>query len=210
MVSVSRVYEERGNPERYPVEYFSELSTIGAWRRSRNIRLDHNRWKDEVEQRQRMLAAAGEPFTVSRISDSIEIRFVVPVNQNPPFEEWNANLTGSVVEQTGDLRVIERDVLLLSPIGAQSAGRKRFAAPLALEIRTTYAVSRETPLLPEVEPVDPVKAIEAIRYLKPRGEFTVMEVRVHHDAPWYRVRTRVGEGWINSTALVGQELTIIR
>jgi hypothetical protein len=64
--------------------------------------------------------------------------------------------------------------------------------------------------MPEFEPADPIAAIAAIRQLEPRGEFTVVEVRTHRNAPWYRVRTRIGEGWINSTALLGQELRAVR
>ncbi len=69
MVSVSRSYWEQGSEEEYPVDYFSEQSPVGSWREPRTIRLDHDAWKREIEQRQRVLAAAGEPFTVSRIWD---------------------------------------------------------------------------------------------------------------------------------------------
>lgn len=210
MVSVSRTYQEKGSSERYPVEYFAEQSTVGAWRQNRSISLDHDAWKGELEQRQRALAAAGEPFTVSRISDSIEISFVVPVNQDPPFESWNANLVGQAVTQSGNLRIVEDEIMLAEPIDDQRIGQTRFAAPLGLEVRITYSSSREVPLVPEIEPADPMAAHEAIRLLEPSEPFTVLEVRKRNGAPWYRVRTRIGEGWINSTALLGQELRVVR
>jgi hypothetical protein len=145
VVSVSRSYQEQGSSERYPVDYFTEHSTIGAWRQPRRVRLDDGTWKQEIEQRQRALAAAGDPFTVSRIADSVEINFVVPVNQEPPFEQWNANLTGSVVKQSGSLRIIEDEITLYNPIEATHVGQARFGDPLGLELHTAYTVSRQTP-----------------------------------------------------------------
>ena len=210
VVSVSRVYQERGSSERYPVDYFSEHSTIGAWRQPRRVRLDHVAWKQEIVQRQRALAAGGQPFTVSRIADSIEIDFVVPVNQESPFDELNANLTGSVVKQSGRLRIVEEEIALYNPIDAYSVGQAQFGAPLGLEVHSVYTVSRNTPVMPEIEPADPIGAIAAIRSLNPNDEFTVMEVRSHRGTPWYRVRTKFGEGWINSTALLGQDLRVVR
>jgi hypothetical protein len=206
VVSVSRTYQEQGSSERYPVDYFSEHSTIGAWRQSRHVRLDDEEWKQQIEQRQRVLAAGGEPFTVARISDSIEVSFVVPVNQDSPFEERNANLTGSVVKQSGSLRIVEDERTLYHPVAAANVGQARFGDPLGLDVQTTYTVSRQTPLMPEIEPADPMAAIAAIRHLNSGDAFTVINVRTHRNTPWYRVRTDLGEGWINSTALLGQEL----
>lgn len=209
-VSVSRVYQEQGNDEKYSVDYFNERSTVGAWREPRTIRLDHDAWKRDIEQRQRLLAAGGEPFMVSRIDDDIEISFVVPVNQEPPFEPQNANLTGDVVTQTEYGRVIRRDVLVPYPIDATNVGQTRFADPLSLVSATTYRASGEVPLAPELNPADPIAAIASIRRLSPGEEFTVLEATKRSNTPWYRVRTRLGEGWINSTALLGQEIVVVR
>jgi hypothetical protein len=200
VVSVSRSYQEQGSSEVYPVDYFGEHSTIGAWRQPRRVRLDHGAWEQEIEERQRALAAAGDPFTVSRIADSIEVSFVVPVNQEPPFETWNANLMGSVVKQSGSLRIVEDEITLHDPIEAANVGQARFGSPLGLDVQATYTVSRQTPLMPEIEPADPIAAIDQIRNLDPGAEFTVLEVKTKRNTPWYRVRTGIGEGWINSTA----------
>ncbi len=210
MVGVSRSYWKQGSEEEYSVDYFSEQSTVGAWREPRTIRLDHDAWKREIEQRQRVLAAFGEPFTVSRIADEIEISFVVPVNQDPPFQSWNANLTGHVVTQSGNLRIVRREVVVPYPIDATNVGQTRFADPLGLASETTYRASGEIPLVPEIDPPDPIAAIASIRRLSPGEEFTVLETTERRNTPWYRVRTRLGEGWINSTALLGQEIVVVR
>jgi hypothetical protein len=210
MVSVSRGYRERGSTERYSVNYFSERSTIGAWREPRVINLDHDAWKRELEQRQRLLAIAGEPFTVSRVDDDIEISFVVPVNQDPPFQESNANLTGAEVTQSGTLRIVERRMSAAYPIDATDVGQSRFADPLNLVSQSTYRLSREVPLMPQFDPADPLEALGAVQHLRAGAEFTVAEVRARAGTPWYRVRSAAGEGWINSVALIGQDLVVVR
>ncbi len=210
MVGVSRSYWEQGSEEEYSVDYFSEQSTVGAWREPRTIRLDNDAWKREIEQRQRVLAAAGEPFTVSRIADNIDIGFVVPVNQEPPFERFNANLTGVVVTQSGNLRIVRPEVAVPYPIDATNVGQTRFADPVNLASERTYRASGEIPLVPEIDPPDPIAAIASIRRLSPGEEFTVLEITLRRSTPWYRVRTPLGEGWINSTALLGQEIVVVR
>ena len=210
MVSVSRSYWEQGSNEAYPVDYFSARSTVGEWRHPRRITLDHDAWEREIAQRQRALAAAGEPFTVSRIADNIAISFVVPVNQGPPFERFNANLRGDVVTQSGNLRVVRQVVTVPYPVDATGVGQTRFADPLNLARGVTYRGSREIPLVPEIDPHDPLAAIASIRRLSVGEEFTVLGVTVHRNTPWYRAQTHLGDGWINSSALLGQEVVVVR
>lgn len=210
VVSVSRDYQERGSTDRYSVDYFSEHSTVGAWRRPRTVTLDHDAWKREIEQRQRALAAVGEPFTIFRIADSIEVSFVVPVNQDPPFKRWNENLAGRVVTQSGSLRIVKHETALLFPMDTMGVGQVRLGAPFGLEVHTTYFAARHIPIVPEIAPTDPIAAIAGIRQLDPGEEFTVIEVRTRENTVWYRVRTRIGDGWVSSIALLGQDLRVVR
>lgn len=210
MVSVARMYRNRGSDEQYPIDYFSEQSTVGAWREPRIVILDHEKWKREIEQRQKVLAAAGEPFTVSMIADDIEISFVVPINQEPPFEALNANLIGKAVTQSYNLRIVRRETLVYYPIDTKNIGRTRFADPMGLTQGNTYRASGTLPIVPEIDPADPIAAIASIRRLSPGEEFTVLEMKRHDNTPWYHVRTRLGEGWVNSVALLGQELVVVR
>jgi len=209
-VSVSRSYWERGSDDEYPVDYFDESSTVGRWREPRTISLDHGAWNREIENRQKILAAGGEPFTVDRIADGIKIRFVVPINQDPPFEPLNANLTGNAVTQEEGYRIVESEVVIPYPIDATNVGQTRFADPLSLTNSTTYKASGEIPLVPEIDPVDPIAAMAAIQRLSPDKEFTVLETTKRGNTPWYRVKTSSGEGWISSTALLGKEILIVR
>lgn len=159
MVSVSRNYRQRGSNEEYVVNYFSERTTVGRWRVPRTIALDQQAWNGELEQRQRIMASAGEPFTVSRISDSIEISFVLPVNQDPPFQDWNANLVGAAVEQDGRLRVLSSEAKIRYPMATQRVGQSRYADPRNLAVGISYRSSGPLPLMSELNPADPLRAL---------------------------------------------------
>ena len=210
MVSVSRSYWKQGSNEEYSLPYFSARSTVGEWRHPRRITLDRDVWERGIGQRQRALAAAGEPFTVSRIADSIAISLVVPVNQDPPFERFNANLSGDVVTQSGTFRIVRRVVTVPYPIDTTGVGQTRFADPLNLTRGVTYRGSREIPLVPEIDPPDPLAALASIRRLNAGEEFTILGVTIHRNTPWYRAQTHLEDGWINSSALLGQEIVVVR
>lgn len=214
MVSVDRTYQQQGSSDRYVVSYFAEGSTVGEWRSAKTISLDNKRWKQELEKSRRILATAGEPFTVSTISSQITIGFTVPINQPPPFEMGNANLVGSVVKESIFGRIIEQEILVDYPIDESGVGNVEWGDPFALEQGRRYQVSRRTPIMPDVSPADPVRALADVRYLPSGASFTVRGVRSVSGSPWYRVTGRVGgkdvQGWINSTALIGQVLRVVR
>jgi hypothetical protein len=212
MVSVDRTYRTREDSEEYPIEYFSESSTVGAWRSPRTLTIDNEGWKRQLDERRRTLAVAGEPFTVRSIRDTIEISFVVPVNQDPPFQSRNENLHGRVVETNEyGLRLIRREIPVGYLIDASDLDASRWADPLALSAGKTYALPGVTPLVPEIEPADPMSAIARIQQMPAGTQVRVLEVHQRQGLPWYRVRVTAGEpvgaeGWINSTALIGKTL----
>ena len=215
MVGVSRVYTEVGSSARYGVDYFSEKSKIGKWRREHTVEIDNERWKRTLQERQRLLARAGEPFTVANIEDFIEISFIVPVNQeNPRFGRRNENLVGSVVTQSG-VRVVQDEVRINYPLEG-SYDSPVLASPWDLLVGYTYRLSRETPLMPEFEPLDPLAAVARVKPVPVGGTITVREVRVKGGNPWYRVLAlsphaqEIGEGWVNSIALISQEIVTVR
>jgi len=81
--------------------------------------------------------------------------------------------------------------------------------PYRLQPGQTYRVSRETPLMPDFEPTNPLAALGDARKLPPSGTFEVVHVRIKNAKPWYEVRVpglpRLY--WVNATALLGQSLT---
>jgi hypothetical protein len=78
----------------------------------------------------------------------------------------------------------------------------------ALESGKTYRAARKLPLMPAFEPPkgQALAAIAAIVELPPGEPFTVVGTRSKSGNPWYQVRTRLGGGWINSGALVGDRV----
>ncbi len=214
MVSVSRSYLEKGNPATYSVDYFSEKSTIGKWKSKHSISIASEEWKTALRAKQEDMSRLGLGFDVASISDKITVSMVVPINQpDPKFGDWNQNLTGNAVSTKG-IRVVEDEIEIDYPLNAPPMGKSPFPSlnPLELEIGQAYVVSTQTPLMPSHSPADPIAAIQQIKQIPQGGGFKVLEVYKGKANPWYKViafdqRTeQIGTGWINSTALLGQQL----
>ncbi len=74
-----------------------------------------------------------------------------------------------------------------------------------LQVGKKYKLSKETPLMPELEPTNPIAALGEVMYI-PAGEtIEILQVVIKQGTPWYYVNAQgIGEGWISSAALRGQ------
>ena len=214
MVSVSRSYLEKGDSAEYSVDYFSEKGTIGKWESKQRISIASNKWKSALRAKQEKMSRLGLGFDVASISDKITVRMVVPINQpDPRFGKRNSKLTGKAVRTTG-LRVVDDEIGIDYPLDSPSVGKSPFPSlnPLELEIGQAYIVSKQTPLMPYHSPVNPTAAIKQMKQIPKGGGFKVLEMVKKKTNPWYKVnafdkrKKQIGTGWINSTALLGQEL----
>ena len=214
MASVSRSYLEKGNSDEYSVDYFSEKGTIGKWKSIHRISIDSKKWKAALRTKQEEMSRLGLGFDVASISDKIEVRMVVPINQpDPRFGKRNSNLTGKAVRASG-LRVVEDEIEIDYPLDSPPVGKSPFPSlnPLELEVGHAYIVSKQTPLMPSNSPADPIAAIQQMKQIPQGGGFKVIEVYKEKTNPWYKVigfdqrSKHLGTGWINSTALLGQKL----
>jgi len=214
MASVSRSYLKKGDSNTYPLDYFSEKSTIGKWKSEHSISIADEVWETALKARQEKMSRLGIGFDVASISDKIMVRMVVPINQpDPKFGDQNQNLTGKAVSTKG-IRVVEDEVEIDYPLNAPLVGKSPFPSlnPLELEIGQAYVVSKQTPLMPSHSPADPIAAIQQMKQIPKEGGFKVLEVYKEKNNPWYKVTAfdqsaeQVGTGWINSTALLGQQL----
>lgn len=214
MVRVSRSYLEKGNPAMYSVDYFSEKSTVGKWKSEHQISVDSKKWKTALKAKQEKMSRIGLGFDIASISDIIIVQMVVPISQpDPRFGKRNSKLTGKAVRTTG-LRVIEDKIKIDYPLDSPPVGKSPFPSlnPLELEIGQAYVVSRQTPLMPSHSPADPMEALQQMKQIPKRGIFTVLQTVKKKGNTWYKVdafnqrKNRIGTGWINSTALLGQEL----
>lgn len=214
MVGVSRSYLEKGNSATYSVDYFSEKSTIEKWKSEHNISIASEDWKTALRAKQEEMSRLGLGFDVATVSDKITVRMVVPINQpDPKFGDRNQNLTGKAVRTTG-VRVVEDEIEIDYPLNAPPVGKSPFPNldPLELEIGQAYVVSKQTPLMPSHSPADPIAALQQMKQIPKGGGFKVVEVYTEKHNPWYKVTAfdqsaeQIGTGWINSTALLGQQL----
>lgn len=213
IISISRSYWEKGNPDEYSIDYFSEETTVEEWRKEHDLLLDNSKWKADLENKQKELASLDLGFDVDKISDSVSVSAIVPMNQSSStFGDKNSKLTGKKVNTSG-FRIVEDEVTIQYPLEGGISKKSKFGEPLSLKPGETYSVSRITPLMPELSPSDPMTALENVKYIQEGDLIKIISVSKKDNQPWYKVEAinnnqAIGEGWINSTALIGQQLYI--
>ena len=202
-LSVSRSYWEKGNSSEYSVDYISEQSTIGQWKSTRKISLDNQKWKSDLAIKQKEMAASGLGFDVDKISDTIKIYAVVPLS-NDPFPNFKEKGMG------------QDEIALYFPMDGKVETESKYGNYQSLETGKTYSVSKTTPLMPELNPSDPIAAMNKMKELTAESRIKILSVKSKSNTPWYEVNAfdksdkSVGKGWVNSTALIGQELRVIK
>ena len=218
MVSVSRSYLEKGNASTYSLDYFSDKSTVGEWKSKQGILIDNKEWETTLGDKQEEMAGLGLGFDVSSISDTITVRMVVPIKQpDPKFGEQNQNLSGKAVSTHG-IRVVEDEIDIDYPLNTPPEGNMPFPGldPLKLKVGNEYVVSRQTPLMPSHSLENPIKAMQKMIQIPKGGAFKIIDVYNENMNLWYKVtafdqRTeQIKTGWINSSALLGQKLYVVK
>lgn len=201
-VSVSRSYWEKGNSAEYSVDYISERSTIGNWKKPREILIEDEKWKSDLAKKQEELSGAGLGFDVERISDSIEIYAVVPLS-NDPYPNFKEKDIG------------KDEIKIHLPISGKVVKESKYGNYQSLKKGKTYSVSKTTPLMPEINPSDPIAAMNEMKELASGSRITILSTKDKNGTPWYEVNAtdtegnKIGKGWINSTALIGQKLLVV-
>jgi hypothetical protein len=103
----------------------------------------------------------------------------------------------------------------MSSAAAVEAASK-WADPQDLHVGKTYRLSTETPLMPELSPTDPMQALERVKQIGLGGTITVLKIGDKGGTPWYEVQAkqadgvRLGRGWVNSIALLGQDIGVVK
>ena len=215
-VSVSRTYYEVGSDDAYSRDYFSEFELVSRWREPRRIVLDADAWKADLTAHQTRMAAFGDDlaFEITRIEDSIEIRAVLHINQDDPRfgGHGNPSLSGEATSRMGDGNsvLVETEVSIEFPLdGPPSSSRSSRVPYDELVTGESYRLSQETPLMPEREPADPLEALVRAVELPTGSVVRITATEDQGGQPWYEV-VLVGRestmGWINSIALIGQQI----
>ncbi len=216
MVSVTRSYSRKGETDTYSLNYFSEKGTVTTWKLLHIITIDNDKWKSELRDAQEEMSRLGHGFDVASVCEQITVRIVAPINQpDPLFGKQNSKLTGKAVRVpiTG-LRIVEDEIDIDYPMDAPPVGKSPFPNLdlLNLEIGQIYIVSRQTPLLSSHSSADRIAALQSMIPIPVGGGFKVLGTFDNKGTKWYKVNAfnqgmdQVGSGWINSGALLGQQL----
>lgn len=127
--------------------------------------------------------------------------------KEPHFTNPKLQLTGHAIECS--MKACIASIAAKPPVGKSPF---QSLNPLELEVGQTYILSKQTPLMPSHSPADPIAALQQMKQIPKGGVFKVLETFKKRGLPWYKVvvldqrKKRIGTGWINSAALLGQEL----
>lgn len=106
-----------------------------------------------------------------------------------------------------------RYILKAEEKAEETAGEKYPLDPTqSLKVGEVFQLAEETPLMPELEPVDPIAAVSNILRLPVGAYIKVFKIKHKRKGgpPWYQVKAidrqkkPLGGGWINGVALRGQ------
>jgi len=104
-------------------------------------------------------------------------------------------------------------LLLMAQDKAQGAAEEKIpiVPTRAMKVGQIFQLTKETPLMPEMDPADPLAALSKMRKLPAGSYIKVSKIARKASSPWYQVssidrqkKNRLGTGWINSVALMGQ------
>jgi hypothetical protein len=123
MVSLSRRYWIKGSSGTYSGSYYGKSIFVHELRKPVTVIMDDNEWRKRIEKKHKQIEPSGEPVQVSKISDEVELKLIVPINQdNPAFGPRNVNLEGTMVKEEQGFRIIREEKMFIIPLGeAKSA-----------------------------------------------------------------------------------------
>ena len=213
-VSVSRRYYKVGSDEAYARDYLSKSEPVYRWRKPRWVALDADAWRADLKAHQDQMAGIGKfaAFEVARIEDNVKFHALLHGNQKDPrFGGFgNPNLSGEATTRRNNLVLVEAEASIDFPLDGPSFPSRSSRAPYdGLVAGESYRLSRETPLMPEIDPKDPFDAIRKALKLPEGAVVRVTNIKVQRNQPWYEVvlvEHKSVTGWINSLALVGQQI----
>lgn len=211
LLSVYREYWGKNKSDENGVYYYDEETTVKEWRNTHKISIDQIKWIEDLQKKQKQLASIGVGFEVTKISDTIIVSALITFNQpNQMFGVKNSKLTGTKIN-ISYARTVEDETNIYSPLNEKLKKIPSFANSQSLKVGESCFVSKETPLMPEIEPSDPLSALEKVKSIPSGYLIKILSKKELNNSPWYEVEVynggnRVGKGWINSQALMYQTL----
>jgi hypothetical protein len=116
MVSVSRRYWIKGSSGTYSGSYYGKSVFVHELRRPVTVILDDEEWRRRIDNKHKQNEPRGKPVQMSKISDEVELKLIVPINQdNPAFGPRNVNLEGAMVTAEQGFRIIRMEKMFIVP-----------------------------------------------------------------------------------------------
>lgn len=153
-----------------------------------------------------VLAIIGGGILPSTESDVETKKFPEITKQEKPIGAEPEELFGLLEEKRKE---IWKELILIERRAMKEA-EKQYPLEQSLSVGQIFTLSKETPLMPELEPADPMAAIEKVQRLPPLVTIKILKVVMKQQTPWYFIeatspsKLSLGSGWINSVALIGQ------
>lgn len=209
-VSVGRTYFQVGNDSAYSSDYFHESEDVLEWRKPRRIPLNAKAWKESLSTLQNMMAGQGNDsaFEIESIDGDVNIHAVLIVidQDDPRFGgDGNPNLSGNAVEI--EMQTVIAEASFSFPLaGPPPARRSKRVAYDELIVGNSYRLSRDTPIMPGYTLEMAAGTGRKMRTAASGTILTILAIERQDSYLWYQVMDDVGEGWVNSDALIGQEI----
>jgi len=126
MVSVSRRYWIKGSSGTYSGSYYGKSIFAYELRKPVTVILDDKEWRRQIEEKHKQIEPSGEPLQVSKISDEVELKLIVPINQdNSAFGPRNIHLEGTMVTAEQGFKIIRKEKMFIIPFGRAISARTR-------------------------------------------------------------------------------------
>lgn len=162
------------------------------------------------------------------------IAFLMPtiiLNADTIYFKNGRSIEGEVIEEIGNMIIVEEQFgtsgsvkstyrsseierIRKAPRGYRTV-ETEWIDSRELEAGKTYKLSKQTPLCEHYDPVDPMGAIKRMKKIE-EGFIKIIKVQMKRTIPWYQVEVKnnskrtLDKGWINSSALISQNLTEVK
>lgn len=126
MVSVSRLYWIKGSSGTYSSSYYGKSIFVQELQKPVTVIIDDNEWRRQIEKKHKQIEPSVEPLQLSKISDEVELKLIVPINQdNPAFGPRNINLEGTMVTAEQGFKIIRKEKMFIIPFEKAISARTR-------------------------------------------------------------------------------------
>jgi hypothetical protein len=223
-LSIYRIFYTKGDTTSYIGELGDEDFSVINGNFEMSLIINDTEWYNK---RQRLIKDLPNDFSpIAKISNKITIDVLYtpavpqPANVLEVLGTRGEFVTGEGSEHFGTgtlgrLTLFRVSKKLSFPMEGRVKKSPEYTNYQSLKVNATYAISKETPLMPEFEPSDPLAAMNNVKYLQSGSRIRILSIKTKYNSPWYEVQAKsktgegIGKGWINSTALIGQDILVI-